>query len=202
MRPATLSAIRYGAVMASSIALSVLGWSAPGTEDVSDIWLPWMNAVARHGLIKGYAEIGGDYPPGAAALLLAARRLLPAAPDLTVVKALLATAQLVSTLLFAALCRRMGASLCFVAAVALSASSLGYLDILFTAPLVVALFAALDKRPTLSATAFTLACLVKWQPLILLPFLLPLWIEQARKVSIGHVVLAAGPALALSLIHI
>lgn len=156
-----------------------------------------MNTVAHHGLIKGYAEIGGDYPPGAAALLLAARRLLPAVADLTVVKALLATVQLVSTLLFAAFCRRTGPSLCFVVAVALSASSLGYLDILFTPPLVVALFAALDKRPALSATAFTLACLVKWQPLILLPFLLPVWIEQARKVSIGHVVLAAGPSLAI-----
>ena len=197
MRPAVLSAARYGAVAASSIALSILGWSAPGTEDVADIWLPWMDAVARHGLIKGYAEIGGDYPPAAAALLFAARRLLPAASDLTVVKALLATAQLISTLLFAAFCRRTGPSLCFVAAVALSASSLGYLDILFTAPLVVALFAALDKRPALSATAFTLTCLVKWQPLILLPFLLPLWIEQARKVSIGHIALAAGPSLAI-----
>jgi hypothetical protein len=197
MRPAVLSGVRYGAVTASSIALSVLGWSAPGTEDVADIWLPWMDAVARHGLIKGYAEIGADYPPGAAALLLAARRLLPAAADLTVVKALLAAAQLVSTLLFAVFCRRTGPSLCFVAAVALSASTLGYLDMLFAAPLVVALFAALDKRPALSATAFTIACVVKWQPLILLPFLLPLWIEQARKVSIGHVVLAAGPSLAI-----
>jgi hypothetical protein len=197
MRPAILSAARYGAVAASSIALSVLGWSASGTEDVADIWLLWMDAVARDGLIKGYAEIGGDYPPGAAALLLAARRLLPAASDLTVVKALLATVQLVSTLLFAAFCRRTGPSLCFVVAVGLSASSLGYLDILFTPPLVVALFAALDKRPALSATAFTLACLVKWQPLILLPFLLPVWIEQARKVSIGHVALAAGPSLAI-----
>ena len=156
-----------------------------------------MDAVARHGLIKGYAEIAADYPPGAAALLLAARRLLPAAADLTVVKALLAAAQLVSTLLFAAFCRRTGPSLCFVAAVALSASSLGYLDILVAAPLIVALFAALDKRPALSSTAFTIACLVKWQPLILLPFLLPIWIEQARKVSIAHVALAAGPSLAI-----
>lgn len=156
-----------------------------------------MDAVARHGLIEGYAEIGGDYPPGAAALLLAARRLLPAASDLTVVKVLLATAQLVSTLLFAAFCRRKAPSLCFVAAVALSASSLGYLDMLFTAPLVVALFAALDKRPALSSTALTIACLIKWQPLILLPFLMPVWFEQARKVSIGRVALAAGPSLAI-----
>ena len=169
----------------------------PGTEDVSDIWLPWIDAVTRLGLIKGYAEIGADYPPGAVALLLATRRLLPAASDLTVVKALLATAELVSTLLFAAFSRRTVPSLCFVAAVALSASSLGYLDIVVSAPLVVALFAALDKRPALSSTAFTIACLVKWQPLVLLPFLLPIWIEQARKVSIGHVAVAASPSLAI-----
>ena len=90
-----------------------------------------------------------------------------------------------------------GPSLCFVAAVALSASSLGYLDILVAVPLIVALFAALDKRPALSSTALTIACLVKWQPLILLPFLLPIWIEQARKISIAHVALAAGPSLAI-----
>jgi hypothetical protein len=197
MRPAFLSAARYGAVAASSIALSALGWSAPGTEDVADTRLPWMAAVARHGLIKGYAEIDADYPPGAVALLLAARRLLPGAADLTVVKALLATAQLASTLLFAALCPRTGPSLFFVAAVALSASTLGYLDILFAGPLVVALFAALDKRPALSSTALAIACLVKWQPLILLPFLLPVWIEQARRISAGRVAMAAGPPLAI-----
>ncbi|GEP56116.1 hypothetical protein RSO01_32820 [Reyranella soli] len=99
-------------------------------------------------------------------MLLVARRLLPAAADLTVAKTLLATAQLASTLLFAAFCRRTGPCLCFVAAVALSASALGYLDILFAAPLILALFAALDERPALSSTAFAIACLIKWQPLL------------------------------------
>lgn len=197
MQPAIPSATRYGAVAASSIALSALAWSAPGTEDVADIWLPWMDTVARYGLLKGYAEIDGDYPPGAVTLLLAARRLLPAASDLAVLKALLATAQLVSMLLFAAFCRRTGPCLCFVVAVALSASALGYLDILFAAPLIVALFAALDDRPALSATALAIACLIKWQPLILLPFLLPLWIEQARRPSVSHLAVAASPALAI-----
>lgn len=197
MQPAILSATRYGAVAASSIALSALAWSAPGTEDVADIWLPWIDTVARHGLLKGYAEIDGDYPPGAAALLLVARRLLPDASALTVVKALLATAQLVSALLFAAFCRRTGPCLWFVAAVALSASALGYLDILFAAPLLIALFAALDERPALSSTALAIACLIKWQPLILLPFLLPLWIEQARRPSVSRLAVAASPALAI-----
>ena len=197
MRSAIPSVTRYAAAAAGSLALSAVAWPAPGTEDVADIWLPWMDTVARHGLLKGYAEIDGDYPPGAVALLLVARRLLPAADDLTVVKALLATAQLVSTLLFAALCRRTGPCLCFVAAVALSASALGYLDILFAAPLIVALFAALDDRPALSSTAFAIACLIKWQPLILLPFLLPVWIAQARRTSVSHLAVAASPALAI-----
>jgi hypothetical protein len=197
MRPAILSAARYGAVAASSIALSALGWSAPGTEDVADIWLPWMDAVARHGLIKGYAAIDADYPPGASALLLAARRLLPDASGLVVLKALLAVAQLASTLLFAAYCRRIGPSLCFVAAIALSASSLGYLDVLIAVPLLVALFAVLDERPALSSTALAIACLVKWQPLILLPLLLPIWIEQARKVPVGRLAVAASPLAAI-----
>lgn len=198
MQPVILSATRYGAVAACSIALSALGWSAPGTEDVADIWLPWMDIVARQGLLEGYAEIDGDYPPGAAALLFVARRLMPAAAsDLTVVKALLATSFLVSALFFAAFCRRTAFCLGFLAAVALSASSLGYLDILFAAPLIVALFAALDDRPALSSTALAVACLIKWQPLILLPFLLPVWIEQARRPSIRHLAFAASPALAI-----
>jgi hypothetical protein len=117
-----------------------------GTLDVESHWLPWLTILSRFGLIDGYAAIVDDYPPGTATLLFLASRVLPAAGEMAVFKSLVACAQLGSTLLFVMHTGRAGISLFYLLAVALSASFLGYLDILFAIPLIVSLFAALENR--------------------------------------------------------
>lgn len=184
--------VRYGTVALISLSVSWISWSAPGTLDVDGHWLPWLTTLSRYGLIEGYAAIADDYPPGTATLLFLARRLLPAASDMTVLKSLIATAQLGSALLFMMHTRRVGLSLAYVLAVALSGSFLGYLDIFFAIPLLAALFAALDGRPILSATTFGLACIIKWQPIILLPFMLIIWFEQVKALPRRQLVAAVG----------
>lgn len=191
---------RYAAVTSASLAVSWLSWHVPGTIDVETYWLPWLAAVSRYGLIEGYAVAAGDYPPGTASLLFLARELLPTADDTVVLKALLAAAQLGSTLLVLAQTGRLGLSLFSLAAVALSASMLAYLDILMAIPLLVAFFAALDRRPILSAAAFGVACLIKWQPLVVVPFMLVIWFEQARLEPRRHLVAAALLALAAGVV--
>lgn len=191
---------RYGAAALASLAVSWLSWHAPGTIDVETYWLPWLAAVSRYGLTEGYAVASGDYPPGTASLLFLARRLLPTADDMVVLKALLATAQLGTTLLVLAQTGRLALSLGCLAAVALSASMLAYLDILLAIPLLVAFFAALDRRPILSAAAFGIACLIKWQPLVIVPFMLVIWFEQARLEPRRHLVAAALLAIVAGLV--
>lgn len=182
---------RYGVAALASLAVSWLSWHVPGTIDVETYWLPWLAAVSQYGLIEGYAVASGDYPPGTAALMFLARRLLPTAGDMTVLKALLAAAQLGTTLLVLAQTARLALSLFSLAAVALSASMLAYLDILLAIPLLVAFLAALDRRPVLSAAAFGVACLIKWQPLVVLPFMLVVWFGQARLEPRRHLAAAA-----------
>ncbi|MGQ0583622.1 MAG: hypothetical protein ACT4O6_16920 [Reyranella sp.] len=191
---------RYAAAALASLAVSWLSWHVPGTIDVETYWLPWLAAVSRYGLIEGFAVAAGDYPPGTAALLFLARRLLPTADDMVVLKALLAAAQLGTTVLVLAQTGRLALSLFSLAAVALSASMLAYLDILLAIPLLVAFFATLDRRPILSATAFGIACLIKWQPLVIVPFMLVIWFEQARLAPRRHLVAAALLAIVAGLI--
>jgi hypothetical protein len=98
MGPSTRRAtFRYAAAGLASLAVSWLSWHVPGTIDVETYWLPLLAAVSRYGLIEGYAVASGDYPPGTATHLFVARRLLPTADDMTVLKALLAAAQLGAT---------------------------------------------------------------------------------------------------------
>ncbi|MDP1838906.1 MAG: glycosyltransferase 87 family protein [Reyranella sp.] len=191
---------RYGVAALASLAVSWLSWHVPGTIDVETYWLPWLAAVSRYGLIEGFTVAAGDYPPGAASLLFLARWLLPTADGMTVLKALLAAAQLGSTLFVLAQTGRLALSLFCLAAVALSASMLAYLDILMAIPLLVAFFAALDRRPILSAAAFGVACLIKWQPLVVVPFMLVIWFEQARPEPRRHLAAAALLAIVAGLV--
>ena len=184
-----------------SALVSILFWGTPGTADVEEVWLPWLDSVKRFGLIAGYADIADNYPPGTAALLTIAAKLMPGVDDRIVLKTLCAVAQFLSVVAFALNTKRIAWVLVYLAAVALSGSALGYLDILYAAPLLVALFALFDERPIVSIAAFAAASLIKWQPLIMAPFLAIIWIEQARAlprrivVIAGVVLLACGTAV-------
>lgn len=80
---------KYIVVAAFSLFLSAVFLRTPGTYDVTENWLPWMLILHKDGLFAGYARIADMYPPGAAALLMAADAVLPALPDLTVIDLLL-----------------------------------------------------------------------------------------------------------------
>lgn len=193
---------KYIAVAAFSLLLSALLLRAPGTYDVTENWLPWMLILKKEGLRAGYAHIADMYPPGAAALLMLADAVLPTLPDLTVIDLLVGVAQLGAGLAFA---RRANTpmALGFVAAIALSGAGLAYLDVLYALPLLLALFAALDRRPIASAACYAIACLIKWQPLILLPFMVVVWFDQLqalprRRTATGIGLLSVAAAFVLA----
>lgn len=187
---------RYVVVAAVSLILSLLFLRAPGSDDVVEEFLPWMASLHDLGIGAGYESWADMYPPGTAILLNLADRLLPRAENFYVLSSLVGAAQLAAALLFAFYARSLVLSLAFLAATALSSSALMYLDVLYAVPLLVAFYASLDRRPTLAASSFAVACLIKWQPLILLPFLAILWLEQARARGPRHVAaLILAPAL-------
>ena len=160
-----------------------LWWSTRGTSDV-ELWLQWMGQVLTHGPNAGYAAIQADYPPAASLLLGAIGALANALgrDPRIVLKLTLLGYLLMTTSMVLAVSGRPGLSTFTQAALVLNAFGLMYLDIL-TAPLVIgAIWAGATGRLPWMTGLLAAACLVKWQPLIIVPFAL-LYVQKVGTAS-------------------
>jgi hypothetical protein len=148
-----------------------------------EIWERWISNAGRLGVLAGFAENAADYPPGASLALWfagmagAALGWVPAAA----IKLSLAVFLGVTLSVFFAWTRNGAATLGLWAALLLNSVALGYLDI-YTAPfLVLSLRALSEAKNGRALTWFSVACLVKWQPGLVGPFLLLHVIGTARR---------------------
>jgi hypothetical protein len=157
----------------SSLALL----SSPGTYDVTDPrrgFLVWMDHAVSMGPIEGYQFRPYDYPPGAKALLGVAGSAgdwlgLERSDSL---KLLLLGFQTLTGLVVLLLTRDLVLAGAIWLGTTINAIGHGYLDILY-APFLMVSLVALQRNQRLRAWAFwCLACTIKAQPLILLPFYL------------------------------
>jgi hypothetical protein len=141
-----------------------------GTEDVF-AWQRWMDQVLTLGLRAGYVAARGDYPPGTIAILLPVAWLARAADvaPLFALKLSLLLALWAISLVAWLWTRRTSQAAALHIALALNAVGLGYLDVFFGLPLLLAFLAYRRGRLALAGLAFGAASLVKWQPLIVAP---------------------------------
>jgi hypothetical protein len=145
---------------------------AVGSVDIS-IWQFWGENPYQYGLVRGYVLNHHEHPPGLTALLWFSQYLaiwldIPAryAIKLTYLPFLLASAGLI----YIWSGRQLALALFAYIALAYSAIALGYVDIYF-APFIIWAFLALQRGHYCRAfLAFTLACLIKYPPLMILPF--------------------------------
>jgi hypothetical protein len=170
------------------VCVSAVLLPAPGTMDV-DVFLRWGDELYRSGIRSGYSAIvsrweatflghnwelhGGEYPPIGCALLaiVAAIADLLRASHLLVYKAVLLVWALASCGTIWAVTRSLPVAVAFYAATLLSTAGLGYTDIM-TVPFVIATLAATRaEHPGRAVFWFAAAALVKWQVLLLAPFL-------------------------------
>lgn len=172
----------------------------PGTGDVRYFWLPWMQTLADKGWVAGFAANQADYPPLSSGILLTAVRLAPAfaADHFTALKWSLLLFLLSTTLVWGLWTRNLLLTAVFHLSLLLSSLALGYIDIYFAPFLLIALWAWQKERLALASLFFGLACLTKWQPLIIAPFL---WIYVWRKPTAvawpRRLLLITAPALLL-----
>jgi hypothetical protein len=148
-----------------------LWWETRGTNDV-ELWLTWIRQLTAAGPRLGYVDLHADYPPGTSVVLWLIGRLasLVATDPRVVLKLGLLCCLLITTGTLLAASRRAGLSAFAHAALVLNSFGLMYLDI-FTAPLVLgSIWAASAEREPLMAGLLAGACLMKWQPLLLVPF--------------------------------
>ncbi len=174
--------------LALLICLSVVLLPSTGTMDV-DVFLRWGDELYRSGIRSGYAAIvgrweatflgrnwdlhGGEYPPIGCTLLAIVAAVADAlqASHLLVYKAVLLVWALVSSGMIWAVTRSLPIVLAFYAATLLTTAGLGYTDIM-TVPFVIAALAATRaEHPGRAVFWFAAAALVKWQVLLLAPFL-------------------------------
>jgi len=196
--------IARGGTLVALAVLTVLATRLPGTGDM-EIWERWISNASRLGVLAGFAENAADYPPGASVVLWIAG-LTGAAlgwASAAAIKFSLAVFLGATLIAFLAWTRHRAATLGLWAALLLNSVALGYLDI-YTAPfLVLSLRALSEAKHRWTITWFSVACLVKWQPGLIGPFLLLHVVGTARRPTrqdARRVARLLGPAAALVLV--
>jgi hypothetical protein len=167
--------IRRGLAWATFVGVAAVTtwwlWDAHGTPDV-DIWLGWTETMLAQGPRAGFAATATDYPPGSLLILWMVGLLAQAG----VFEPRLGIKWLVFGFLFANSVvlllgsRRPGLAAATHGALVVNAIGLGYLDVLFAPFVTGAAWAARANRVDLMMVLLASACLMKWQPLLVLPF--------------------------------
>jgi hypothetical protein len=155
-----------------AILLALLWFQAPGTTDVP-IFLRWA-AAASHGVRASYATFYTyGYPPLGFVILRGAALIAEALnADLFIgFKSSLLLSLLLTGGLFWLWTRNFYLSLGLFLAFLPNSMTYGYTDIYFATFLVGALWALYRNKFALFTVLYCGACLVKWQPLLLAPFL-------------------------------
>jgi hypothetical protein len=160
-------------VLGLSVVVLYVRWlQSAGTGDV-DIWLGWMRTL-DDGLRDAYVSAHRDYPPGSLTLLEVPRMLARTGliGPLPALKTLLISAALAAAFIVYRWSREPAYALVFLLAVAVNVVAHGYLDILTVPPLLLAMRSLERRRPTAAGAWFATAAAIKWQPLIVGPFVL------------------------------
>ena len=151
------------------IALSF--FSSLGTDDV-EVWARWMREIDARGLLAGYTQSDTDYPPLAFLLLAAVSRSATAleVSRFVVLKCSILLFLFATTACFYSFTRNLLLTAALEFSLILNSVALSYLDIYFAPFLIAAFFLLRRGNLSLGFLLFTISCSVKWQPLIIAPF--------------------------------
>jgi hypothetical protein len=157
-------------VLANLIALSFL--HSPGTGDVA-IWRTWIDQISAFGLAGGFVHSGTDYPPLSLIILATVSRCADVFG--TTVFLSLKCSLLIFLITTAASFYWFTRNLILTAALEfsliLNSVALGYLDIYFAPFLIAAFFFLQRGHFTIGMLMFAISCSIKWQPLLIAPFI-------------------------------
>jgi hypothetical protein len=156
--------------------IAIACFYSPGCEDIG-IWLSWVDDISNHGLIDGYAYTGGvyahDYPPLAFIMLMAVSRCASAFGTIpfVVLKCSLLLFLFGTSVCFYWFTRNLVLTAALEFSLVLSSVALGYLDIWFAPFLIAGLFCLQRGHLKWGVVLFAISCSIKWQPLIIAPFI-------------------------------
>ena len=146
---------------------------SPGQFDVDYFWRSWLNDARADGLIHGYAANRSDYPPLVLTILYGAYKLvsLVGLTEFAAIKLSILLCLWLSTFLVWLWTRNVNVALILYFSLLLNSAAHGYLDIYFAPSLILSLWMLKERRFVWFSAFYMVACLTKWQPLLIGPFI-------------------------------
>jgi hypothetical protein len=197
------------ALVALAFLAGLILTQSPGTVDVGN-WLSWINAARTNGLAPGFVALHTRYPPLALTILHGAYELgrLVGLTEFTSIKLSILLFLWLSTFLVWLWTRNVSVALILYFSLLLNSLALGYIDIYFAPSLILSLWMLKERRLVGFSMFYTVACLTKWQPILIGPFIaiylvgiqddLGQWKHWMRRIGL-QVVLPASAVTALTL---
>jgi hypothetical protein len=163
-----LLAILFALLVFSGLTLI----SSGGTEDYAS-FLKWLLlALEKESIAEGYRLNGGGLSPLAYFQFLSSCFFIDLTGPWKVIPLSILLHLLLSTYIYYRLSRNLSLSIGFYFAFFYGAMVLKYVDINFAPYLLLSLYFLQHKKYILFGAFFTISGLIKWQPLIIAPFLL------------------------------
>lgn len=173
-----------------ALLVSFALFNSAGVADVDNVWIDgwWVDSYRAHGFIGGYKDFGDNYPPLSfiyVGLVVEISELFNIS-NFVVYKLGLFIFLLASSLTFLYFTRDKLLTAILHLALAVATMGHGYMDILFVPFLIAALY-MIKRDSYLGFTIFySLSVLMKWQPLIFLPFILVYLLKFRRLEDLGE----------------
>jgi Gpi18-like mannosyltransferase len=165
------------------LLITVSFLNSPGTNDV-DIWKRWAITSDTYGPVSGFKINDADYPPFASIILLGTMKVshLFGGEVFDAVKLSILLFLCLTSFVFWLWTRNFVITVILHLSLLLNSVALGYIDIFFAPCLILSLWTLKERKLTLFTIFFSLACLTKWQPIIIAPFII-LYILDIKQVA-------------------
>lgn len=151
------------------LMVSITFINSPGMGDMNS-WDAWLDYAKQYGLREGFRRQGDMYPPFAIILQIAMQRIWPGLSNFVVLRLANTFYLFLSAFVIHLLYKDAKVTLLSFWGLILSAN-LGYLDIEMVPFMILAFYFLSKEKYVLSGIFFSLLCLIKFQPLIIMPFL-------------------------------
>lgn len=161
-------------ILVTILALSFI--HSPGTSDVS-LWLRWTDFFIEKGIPEAYENgkfLTVNYPPLAYVILLNVRKLgnYFELSNFLALKTSIFLILVLTSLTFTAWTKNWINGMLLMLALILNTTALGYLDVYYALPLIISLWSLSKNKVAWFIFWYVIACSIKWQPVIIVPFLL------------------------------
>ena len=146
---------------------------SPGTHDVA-IWERWAKNIELNGLFSGFEINNGDYPPLSSVILFCAVSVskLSHLSVFISIKLSITIFLFLNTYIFWLYTKDFVLSIILHLSLLLNSVALAYIDIYFLPALIISLWSLKRRKYLLFTIFYLIACFIKWQPIIISPFII------------------------------